>query len=442
MLTLTCMNLNTLKTILCSNGAQKIFVKSLAPNDNSKNQVYLGGSFDLLNIFPVSEIKTEDPGDWKRQRFKAEIQFYWITDEGIASHAPYSQLILYPKYPEVRFSGFLKNAEYAPSTLMASRDSGRLLFLAPASNKILGFVTSADSELAMEFKSLGSLKNQGVFNVIEIDNESENRIQLINDLRKIHLANWIDSWRLDKFGFKHECNAPNCGGYTLEAELNVRPNGFAEPDYLGWEIKQFGVKDFNKDIKSEVITLMTPEPDGGKYCTMGVDTFIREYGYIDRKKSDRMNFGGVYKNASVPHHNTGLSLQVDGYDFLRNSITNVNGSIALVDKKMNIAASWSFIDLLKHWNKKHHLACYVPSNSRKNPKLQYRYGRKVIMGTGTDFILFLNQIHQGNIYYDPGIKLENFSTTPKIKRRSQFRIKAGYLKNLYYKTEIVDLLGI
>jgi hypothetical protein len=29
----------------------------------------------------------------------------------------------------------------------------------------------------------------------------------------------------------------NCGGYTLEAELGATPNGYSEPDFMGWEIK-------------------------------------------------------------------------------------------------------------------------------------------------------------------------------------------------------------
>lgn len=80
---------------------------NLAANDNSKNQIYLGGSFDVLNIFPVSDIAADDSGDWKRTRFKTELEFYWLSQEGNSHHAPYSQLILYPRYPEVRFSGFL-----------------------------------------------------------------------------------------------------------------------------------------------------------------------------------------------------------------------------------------------------------------------------------------------------------------------------------------------
>jgi len=45
----------------------------------------------------------------------------------------------------------------------------------------------------------------------------------------------------------------------------------------------------------------------------------------------------------------------------------------------------------------------------------------------------------GNIYYDPGIKMENMSKKPTIKRRSQFRIKSNNLTHLYKENEIFDL---
>ena len=71
---------------------------------------------------------------------------------------------------------------------------------------------------------------------------------------------------------------------------------------------------------------------------------------------------------------------------------------------------------------------------------KYKYGNNVILGTGTDFQLFLSQMALGNIYYDPGIKLENISTKPKIKKRSQFRIKSRFLPNLYKMNEIVNVI--
>lgn len=76
------MNLQNLKKLLVDNGCKKVYVKKLSPNDNSKNQVYLGGSFEILNIFPLSKIQTEEAGEWNRERFKASINFSWIRDDG------------------------------------------------------------------------------------------------------------------------------------------------------------------------------------------------------------------------------------------------------------------------------------------------------------------------------------------------------------------------
>ena len=73
------------------------------------------------------------------------------------------------------------------------------------------------------------------------------------------------------------------------------------------------------------------------------------------------------------------------------------------------------------------------------PERKYKYGKNIILGTGTDFQLFLAQMANGNIYYDPGIKMENMLSRPKIKKRSQFRIKSQYLPNLYKVNEIVDV---
>jgi hypothetical protein len=49
---------------------------------------------------------------------------------------------------------------------------------------------------------------------------------------------------------------------------------------------------------------------------------------------------------------------------------------------------------------------------------------------------------KGNIYYDPGIKMEQASGVPQIKRRSQFRIKSGNLTELYKQSETIDLSKI
>lgn len=433
------MNLQNLKKLFIDNGCQKLYVKRLSPNDNSKNQVYLGGSFEILNIFPLSEIKTEEAGDWNRERFKASINFSWIGDDGNIYPAPNSQLILYPKYPEVRFSGFLARCENPPSELMTQRLADRLLFLS-ISNKgeILGYVTSPNSELAKEFNALHAYNEIGIFKVIDLPRTVNNKAKLLDELYRIHQLNWIISKRLDKNGNILQCVSSNCGGYTLEAELGITPNGYSEPDFLGWEVKQFGVANFER-IYSSVITLMTPEPTDGIYKTLGTEEFLRKYGYADKiGREDRINFGGIHK-VGLQHSSTNLEMQLIGFDYESGKIRNSNGRIALVDIQGNEASSWSFSSMLLHWNRKHNQACYVPSLSETADERKYKYGNKIILGTGTDFQLFLRQMAIGNIYYDPGIKMENVSTKPKIKKRSQFRIKSKFLGELYKENEIVTL---
>jgi hypothetical protein len=442
------MNLKTLLSIYSNQSCQKVYVKKLSANDNSKNQVYLGGSFDILNILPIKEITTEDAGEWKKERFKTKLDYYWLDEEGLLSSAPDAQLILYPKYPEVRFSGFLRGSKKAPSNLMATRVEGRLLFLGVSTNgKVLGHVVAPESEVFNEFEAMQDVRIVGVFKEITLQNgviQLDTKRQLIDELKRIHKLGWIDAKRLNSEKEVLPCSSSNCGGYTLEAELGITPNGYSEPDYLGWEVKQFGVKSFSK-WNSEVVTLMTPEPTNGLYVDEGIEAFIRKFGYADKLgREARMNFGGIHK-FNITHLTTKLKLSIIGFDFTAKKISDTNGFVGLLDENENVAASWSFVSLLKHWNTKHANACYVPSQNRKDPKYtfskqQYYYGDNILLGTGTDFSFVLTQIAEGKVYYDPGIKLEleiEGKRKQSIKRRSQFRIKSGDLTALYRSNEIV-----
>lgn len=445
------MNLKNLLAILSENGCRKVYVKKLSANDNSKNQVYFGGSFDIVNILPIGKITSHDEGDWQRTRFKAKLDFFWVNEEGKINSASEAQLILYPKYPEVRFSGFLKGVKDAPSELMANRIEQRTLLLGVSDDgKIIGYVASPEHPLSKEFDTLTGLADAGVFKEITLEGsliQLNSKIQLIKELKRIHQLGWIDSKRFDKNRNILPCISSNCGGYTLEAELGITPNGYSEPDYLGWEIKQFAVKDFKK-YNSSVVTLMTPEPTNGFYVEAGIESFIRKYGYLDKLgREARLNFGGIHKFGNV-QETTNLKLIIEGFDVDSKKIKNTDGFIALIDPKENIAASWSFVSLLKHWTTKHANACYVPSLIRKDENLypfsgqQYYYGNNIMLGSTTDFSLFLKQIENGTIYYDPGIKLElaiEGQRKQTIKRRSQFRIKSGNLTTLYKNNEVVDL---
>lgn len=423
-------------------GATRIYAKSLAPNDNSKNQVYLGGDFSALNVLPHGAIQTDETevAGSVRDRAKAPIEFYWIDAAG-RHLAPNAGVILYPKYPEVRLSGFLLGCREAPSKVMTVRDEGRVLvFGVTATGAILGFAAASGSSVAREV-----LANEwtaiGVFHELPIATSSQSpRQMLLDQLRSIYLSNWIPSQKLSAKGIKEPYNARNGGGYTLEAELGVSPNGRAEPDYLGWEIKQFGVSDFRRFSPNSPVTLMTPEPSGGEYREVGMQGFIRKYGYPDQSgKVDRLNFGGRYDCQRGHHHLTNLKMTLSGYDCESGKITDLGGSLCLVTKDEKLAAEWSFSRLMEHWNRKHAQAAYIPSLFQTPPP-EYRFGPQILLCEGTDFLMFLKAFAEGAVYYDPALKLEKASSErPSQKGRSQFRVAHKDLPNLYKQHEIVTL---
>lgn len=233
-------------------------------------------------------------------------------------------------------------------------------------------------------------------------------------------------------GVKANFNVNGFTRYTLEAELGIIPNGISEPDYLGWEIKQYGVNDFSTFRAKGPITLMTPEPTMGEYRDEGLEFFLHRYGYKDtRGVEDRINFGGVYKINADFHKLTGLRLELSGYDQYRHRVTDLDGGICLVSRENHLAAKWPFGGMLSHWNRKHAKAAYVPSLAKSSPP-EYSYGSKILMCEKTDFLRFIKAVSEGRIYYDPGIKMENASSgKPKFHRRSQFRIKMPNLSALY-----------
>jgi hypothetical protein len=436
-------SLNQLIGLMNQNGAHRIFAKKLAPNDNSKNQVYLGGDFSALNIIPHGEIYTDgdDTAGSKRDRAKAKVKLYWIDKAG--KHlAPNANLILYPKYPEIRMSGFLKSCKSAPSHIMAARDNGRTLFLGITLNgDIMAHAIAAENPLTAELDSR-QLTTLGVFLELPLDLDStlSSKASLLNELRRIYQMRWITSQKLAKDGLKHPYAAANGGGYTLEAELGITPNGFSEPDYLGWEVKQYGVNDFTRFLPKSPVTLMTPEPNAGFYKDAGAELFVRRFGYADKKgKPDRINFGGIYACGKDYHADTGVRMLISGYDSFSGKISDLDGGIQLVDRHGEVTAEWKFKSMMQHWNRKHAQAAYVPSLMRAPPP-QYAFGQNILLCEQTDFMLFLKAFADGIVYYDPAIKIENASSSkPLIKRRSQFRVKHSHIAEMYHQSETVYL---
>lgn len=452
-------------------GVERIVYKLLAPNDNSKNQLYLAKHFTDIGFFPTDDLvasastskKTSDPK--RKIKFTAGLKFHWLSPEGQFYPAPTAKLIYYPQFPEVRLSGFLKNASIDMGGWMdpakLGRSEGRVLFFGIRSDRtIFAYLAIPTSRIAKEIcerksfvlssvlRELRFSKQVPVKGVMESSLEEiaasyrvedNERQLLIAELRRIHLAGPILSKKLGRDGIAKAYTAKNGGGYTLEAELGVVPNGIAEPDFHGWEIKQFGVKKFEL-IQGKPLTLMTPEPDGGLYKLQGVKSFIRTYGYANPKVEDRFDFTGRHF-ANAICEKSRLTLVTPGFDNDSRSMTDAAGYVGLLDENENVAASWSYAKLLEHWKKKHARAAYIPSvaSDLSNGSRVYQYGNNVRLYEGTDINRLLAAVADKHVYYDPGIKMELASTKEKVKKRSQFRIKSKNLDTLYYKLDTVNV---
>jgi len=116
-----------------------LIYKLLSPNDNSKNQPYMGGHINDLGFLPTGDIveslslsnKTKDPK--RKVKFTASLKYFWLSSDGHCYSAPNAKLIYYPQYPEVRLSGFLHQCNIDIGGWMdpdkKGRSNGRVLFL-------------------------------------------------------------------------------------------------------------------------------------------------------------------------------------------------------------------------------------------------------------------------------------------------------------------------
>jgi hypothetical protein len=135
------MDLATLKKAMASAGVERLYARVLAANDNSKSQPYFGGDFSVLNILPAGTPIAATSGTRNTPIFKAALDFHWLLSSGATCSAPHAKLILYPQYPEVRFSGYLRGCGRPPSDLMGTtRVAGRVLFLGVRDDgRIIGY---------------------------------------------------------------------------------------------------------------------------------------------------------------------------------------------------------------------------------------------------------------------------------------------------------------
>ncbi|MCG6113687.1 MAG: MvaI/BcnI restriction endonuclease family protein [Mesorhizobium sp.] len=433
------LSLEQLRTMMKARGVKQLLLKVLAPNDNSKNQPYLSSSMNVVNILPADEIVVTETKEGNRI-MKAALPLEWLQPDGSSIPAPHAKLILYPQYPEVRFSGFLKGAVNAPNELLTTRMPRRMLLLGITDDRrIIGWCVGPGSNISNATEP-DKLEPLGVFRIIPLDESGKSgRILLLEQLRRIHLLDWMDAKKLTGAG-PLPFGGTNAIGYTLEAELGILPNGTNGPDFEGWEIKAIQARNYARIPPGKVTTLITPQPDAGHY-TAGLVDFVKKYGYPDRRgRPDRLNVGGVHR-VGLRHPLTGFTPTLVGFDVATGKVTDPAGKLVLLTDAGEEAASWSFAKLLQRWNTKHALAAYVPAETRTGALKQYRFGNMVMLAEGTDFNRFLSVMAARHAVYDPGIKVEQVSTDrPKSKHRNQFRTSNRYLPDLYEKVTTVDVL--
>ena len=435
------MTLDQLLKAFRDRAVSRVIFKLLSPNDNIKNQPYFGSDLSVLRFFPHGEITVDE--DRRGKRYKIPLDFAWISGEnGQDQIGSGSQLILYPQYPEIRFSGFARGTTGRHREVMRVRDEGRVLVLGISdSGRIYGFTCFKDDPVAEALRSIDTVGESGIFFELQpLGKRLGTELELLATLREVHNKGWIESKRLNSDGEILKCNASNCGGYTLEAELGIRPNGIAEPDFLGWEVKAHSVSAFGRR-STKAVTLMTPEPSIGQYKSEGAEWFIWEYGYEDiRGRPNRLNFSSPHR-IGERNDKTGLTLRVHGFDSAEQKVTDADGCVALLNDNDEIAAGWPFAHLLTIWSTKHAKAVYIPYLKNPQLPLSYCYGAQVQLCEGTNLNYLLRSIDQGSMYYDPGIKLEN-ATSPDadLKKRSQFRIGIHEVGSLYKSRRLVDML--
>ncbi|MFS7222808.1 MvaI/BcnI family restriction endonuclease [Rahnella inusitata] len=431
-------NMDKITSVMRKFGAKRIVIKKLSNNDNSKNQIYLGSDFSVIQDLPVKDILSSGISS-KGAIFKAAIDFFWITPESNKEQALNAQVILYPKYPEIRLSGVLKGCSISPSHLMQPpsisereerKNKSRYMILGICDDHVLSYMSDWDSVLSIEISNM--IESQSLQLIFSIFYEDKNDIYdsrkiLLDKLRGIFSLGFIPSRRLDRNGNIIPYHAMNGAGFTLESFFGIIPNGRSEPDFIDWELKAHS---------SGPVTLMTPEPNSGLY-TDDIHNFMDNY--ATSKKENRVDFASIHK-VGIENIKTKLSLNLEGYDLRKEEIVDPSGGLNLRNENGDLLAGWSFEKLLNHWKRKHAKTCFVSYIANKEDlKISYSYGPTVTLATGAELKKFFTSLATSVIYYDPGINVKYSDGTIKLKRRNQLRIKWKDINSIYTATEELEI---
>lgn len=425
--------------VMRRHGAKRVVFKLLANNDNSKQQIYFGSDFDVLRLIPHGDLVGEPTKD-KGLMYKASLKLSWIDihSDVAPAPAPGAQLIFYPRYPEVRMSGFLRGSALAPCKLMqpptplerTSREhSQRCLVLGIcADDTILAYSGVWDGKLARDANI--RINHSQVSRIASVFYEleqpvQEGRILLLNKLLEIYSRGPVRSGRLNPAGQLVEYQAKNGAGYTLESLFGIIPNGRSEPDFHEWELKSH---------RAGAVTLMTPEPDSGTYRD-DLGKFLKEYGSCTELRKD---FTGRHL-VGVSNDRSGLTLRMEGYDSEKHEVVDPNGGLIMRDKNGEVAAGWTFNKILTHWSRKHAQTAYVTYKVEARDVRYYHFGPEILLCKGASLKPFLQAMYKNTVYHDPGINMKFIDGGWISKKRNQFRVAWKNIDLLYDVSERVLL---
>lgn len=424
-----------------THGAKRFLIKKLANNDNSKQQIYLGGDFEVIRIIPSGDMYADGVSK-KGAIFKAPVNFFWIDLEGEVDRAPNTQIIFYPKYPETRLSGFIrgssKDKNIAPRELMAPptlaqrkerQDTNRYLILGVNETTVWAHCTAWSGDLHCEIAVF--IEEEAIspiasvfFEFSKTDESSEEK--LLNKLKEIYLNGPIESCRMNPQGETISYAAQNGAGYTLEAQFGITPNGFSDPDFMDWELKSHS---------RSAVTLMTPEPNMGLY-SVNLKDFMDVY--ATSKSAERLDFASRHL-VDIRNNKSTLTMYVEGYDPVKEEILDPQGGLMLRDDEGALAAAWPFEKLIDHWKKKHSNTCFVSTTKIATTPPQYCYGPEVTLAKGTNLKMFINALFSSTIYYDPGVNMKLIDGKWRPKKRNQFRVNWRNINTVYSEIKEVDL---
>lgn len=433
--------------------------------DNSKNQVRLASDpSDLAMFGPADPIPEQSTSRKKRASdnvFHLDLDFYWLDYNFTPSPAPGAQLVYYPQYPEVRFTGFLKGCRSAPNHLFSyeHRAPGKVVFFGcrtknhPGEHgpfkEVFALAIPHDARAANwfrnQFDNAEKVGKRLARLPIDPQQPLNSRTTLLQNLQDFR-SPWRQAMRMTQTGpIPCKTGANNSAGLHLEYLFGIESNSIPGPDYLDWELKARKVLKPDAPLGSTRQTVFTPDPDGGAYLDMDLVDFVQKWGYKNEKPkyagkrwditASGMRIG--YGHKRLPN----MELRLNGYHSEKR--IDVNGALELVDLTTDtIAASWSFSRMLAHWQRKHARTAYVPMVHRfsEQGNDEFRVGDLIHIGEGSKFTHLIKSFANGSSYWDPGIHVtqqENGKWSRKM--RSQFRCNARNLPDLYESWEIIDL---